>query len=65
MEFLWELKLYEIRPHGSPGFRVVINGDGCTVKGQGSTVATAFRAAEVQLVRKPPFVPFENQLVSP
>ena len=59
MTFLWEIKLYEISTHATPGFRVVIKGDGRTVKGQGSTVDKAFRAAEVQLVRKPPFVPFK------
>lgn len=55
MEFLWELKLYAMK---STGFRVVIKGDGQTVTRDGPTVEAAYRQAEVQFVRKPPFVPF-------
>lgn len=57
MEFLWELKLYAMKP---TGFRVVIKGDGKTVTTDGPTVETAYRTAEVQFVRKPPFVPFQS-----
>lgn len=55
MEFVWELKLYKT----AAGFRVVSKGGGATVTGNGPTVVAAWRAAEVQLIYKPPFVPFE------
>lgn len=51
MRFLWHVKLYEMKN----GFRVEIAGGGNTVTGNGPTVAKAFRAADVQLVIKPPF----------
>lgn len=53
MKFLWHVKLYEMA--GDKGFRVEIAGGGNTVTGNGPSVAKAFRAAEVQLVVKPPF----------
>jgi hypothetical protein len=56
MEFLWELKLYKM---ATTGFRVVIKGDGKTVTRDGPTVEAAYNSAEVQFVRKPPFVPFK------
>lgn len=61
MRFLWHLKLYEM----ARGFRVVIAGDGQTVTRDGPTVEAAFRQAEVQFVRKPPFVPFVNTPTRP
>ncbi len=56
MEFVWELKLYKL---ANGQFRVVSKGGGKTVTGNGPTVEAAYRAAEVQLVYKPPFVPFK------
>lgn len=56
MRFLWHLKVYEM----ARGFRVEIAGDGQTITRDGPSVEAAFRQAEVQFVRKPPFVPFVN-----
>lgn len=54
MRFLWHVKLYEMK---NETFRVEIAGGGKTVTGNGPSVAKAWRAAEVQLVVKPPFSP--------
>lgn len=51
MKFLWHVKLYATKN----GFRVEIAGGGQTVTGNGPSVAKAFRAADMQLVVKPPF----------
>lgn len=56
MKLLWDIKVYEMT---SVGFRVVLKSGEKTATGNGPSVAQAFTNAEVQFVRKPPFVPFK------
>jgi len=56
MNLITSIKLYEI----NDGYKVVIEHVGVKREGKGSTIAMAYRAADIGFVLHPPFVPCEG-----